>query len=59
MVYKISNVPVKTPTDFPTYALYHLYKNQKDIDSTSVVFSDLSETEKATSFLLSMSESER
>jgi hypothetical protein len=47
-------------SDLPTYAYYHLHKMEKNhLDQVSLVFCDLTPNERATSFILSMTESDR
>ncbi len=55
-----NGLPMKMPTDLPTYAMYHMHRNLKHIDqSTSLYFCDLTPSEQSTSFLLSLTEASR
>ncbi len=45
---------MKLPNDFPTYAYHHLQKSQKNLDEASMVFSDLSQSETSTAFILGL-----
>ncbi|CDW77264.1 UNKNOWN [Stylonychia lemnae] len=54
-----NGVGIKMPTDFPTYAAYHLEKQSKFIEDAKIVLCDLSQTEMASSFILSMDQKKR
>jgi hypothetical protein len=61
MVYKndYQGLPGKIPTDFATYAYYHLIKSEKNLENANLVFCDLTPSELSTSFILSLNNESR
>ncbi len=50
---------MRMPTDLPSYAHYHMIKNQKNYDQASLVFCDLTPSELKTAFITTMSDLDR
>lgn len=46
------------PSDFPTFANYHLFKNAKNVEKSALVLGDLTSAERSVSFIESVTDKE-